>query len=86
MLYFHSVPSPTALIFGVRLLLQCRKSFPAFSYNAYFHPAPSSTALIFIPHILLLWRREWPFKFTKELSNIWAPFLSSKIKNIMQKV
>jgi hypothetical protein len=56
MLYFHSVPSPIALIFGVRLLLQCIKSLPAFSYsyNAYFHPAPSSTALIFIIRFVLV--------------------------------
>ncbi len=49
--YFHSVLSPTGLIFIPCLLLQRSISLHAFSYSAQFHSTYSPKALTFIPCI-----------------------------------
>jgi hypothetical protein len=46
--YFHSAPSPTALIFVLHLILRrliLFRRFRAFSFDAYFHSAHSPMTL-----------------------------------------
>ncbi len=68
--YLHYAPSPAALNFIMRLLLQRLVSFRTLSYGAYFHSSQSPTAHIvtFERQLKVMWM--FPFSFSLKVQNI----------------